>query len=78
MPEIKPTREQLERRRDEINAQLSRVNENLQMELDRDPEEQAIQLEQDEVSISMESNLRKELAMIEDQLLDFEDAGDDK
>jgi RNA polymerase-binding transcription factor DksA len=73
MPEHKPTREQLEHRRDEINAQLSRVNEDLQMELDRDPEEQAIQLEQDEVSISMESNLRKELAIIEDQLLDFED-----
>lgn len=73
MKENKPSREQMERRRDEINAQLSRVNENLQMELDRDPEEQAIQLEQDEVSISMESNLRKELAMIEDQLLDFED-----
>ena len=73
MPEIKPTREQLERRRDEINGQLERVNQGLQMELDRDPEEQAIQVEQDEVSISMESNLRKELAVIEDQLLDFED-----
>ncbi|HLL99525.1 MAG TPA: hypothetical protein VK400_00585 [Pyrinomonadaceae bacterium] len=73
MPEHKPNREQLERRRDEINAQLSRVNESLRMELDRDPEEQAIQVEQDEVSISMESNLRKELAIIEDQLLDFED-----
>ncbi|MDQ3798972.1 MAG: hypothetical protein M3384_05945 [Acidobacteriota bacterium] len=73
MPENrKPTREQLERRRDEIIAQLNRVNEDLQMELDRDPEEQAIQLEQDQVSISMESNLRKELAMIEDQLLDFQ------
>ena len=73
MPEYKPTREQLERRRDEINAQLARVNADLQIELDRDPEEQAIQLEQDEVSISMEHNLRKELAIIEDQLLDFED-----
>ena len=73
MPENKPTREQLERRRDEIHAQLSRVNEVLQIELDRDPEEQAIQLEQDEVSIALENNLRKELAIIEDQLLDFED-----
>lgn len=73
MPEPKPTREQLERRRDEINAQLNRVNQSLQMELDRDPEEQAIETEQDEVSIALESNLRKELAMIEDQLLDFED-----
>lgn len=72
MPENKPTREQLERRRDEINAQLSRVNADLQIELDRDPEEQAIQLEQDQVSISMENNLRKELIDIEDKLLDFE------
>lgn len=73
MPEHKPTREQLERRRDEINAQLTRVNADLQMELDRDPEEQAIQLEHDQVSISMENNLRKELAIIEDHLLDFKD-----
>ena len=72
MPEIKQTREQLERRRDEINAQLNRVNNDLQIELDRDPEEQAIQIEQDQVSISLESNLRKELAIIEDKLLDFE------
>ena len=78
MPDNKPTREQLERRRDEINAQLSRVNGDLQMELDRDPEEQAIQLEQDEVSIALERNLRKELAVIEDQLLDFEDKETDE
>jgi RNA polymerase-binding transcription factor DksA len=73
MPEIKQTREQLERRRDEINAQLERVNQGLQMELDRDPEEQAIEVEHNEVSMSMETNLRKELAVIEDKLLDFED-----
>lgn len=72
MPEIKQTREQLERRRDEINAQLERVNQGLQMELDRDPEEQAIEVEHNEVSMSMETNLRKELAIIEDKLLDFE------
>lgn len=77
MKEIKQTREQLEKRRSEILAQLNRVNGDLRMELDRDPEEQAIQLEQDEVSISMEDNLRKELATIEDQLLDFEDDGDE-
>lgn len=72
MPEIKQTRKQLERRRDEINTQLNRVNENLQMELDRDPEEQAIEVEHNEVSMSMEANLRKELAIIEDKLLDFD------
>ena len=72
MPEIKQTREQLERRRDEINAQLNRVNQALQMELDRDPEEQAIEVEHNEVSMNMEANLRKELAIIEDKLLDFD------
>lgn len=73
MPEIKQTKEQLERRRDEINVRLNRVNNDLQMELDPDAEEQAIQVEQNEVAVTMEANLRKELAMIEDQLLDFED-----
>jgi RNA polymerase-binding transcription factor DksA len=69
---MKPTKNQLEKRRDEILSQLNRVNEDLQMELDRDPEEQAIQLEQDEVSSTMEENLRRELIDIEDKLLDFE------
>jgi len=72
MKEIKQTREQLERRRDEINAQMNRVNESLQIELDRDPEEQAIEVEHNEVSTSMETNLRKELAIVEDKLLDAE------
>lgn len=61
-------RKNLERRRDEILAQLSRVNSELQIELDRDPEEQAIQLEQDQVSITMEDSLRRELADIEEKL----------
>ena len=69
----KPTREHLEKRRDEINARLNRVNADLQMELDRDPEEQAIQIEHDEVSVAMEENLRKELLDIEDKLLEFEE-----
>jgi RNA polymerase-binding transcription factor DksA len=73
MKEIKRTKKQLEARRDEINAQLRRVNEDLRLELDNDMEQQAIQLEQDEVSITMEANLRAELNDIEDQLLEFED-----
>ena len=72
MAEIKQTREQLELRRGEINKQLNRVNQDLQMELDRDPEEQAIEVEHNEVSVSRESNLRKELDAIEDKLLDYE------
>jgi hypothetical protein len=65
------TREQLTRRRDEINLQLNRTEKDLRMELDRDPEEQALQIEQDEVSIRMESNLRKELVEIEDRLAEL-------
>lgn len=64
------SREQLERRRDEINAQLEKVNQNLRMELDHDPEEQAIEIEQEEVAITMEHNLRKELNEIEERLGD--------
>ena len=63
-----PSREQLIRRRDEINEQLTRVNREERIELDNDPEEQAIQIEQGEVAVTMEANLRKELAMIEDAL----------
>lgn len=68
-------RENLIRRRDEINQQLNRVNAEQRIELDRDPEEQAIQLEQDQVAVSMETNLRRELAAIEDQLLDMDGTG---
>lgn len=73
MPEIKRTKEQLEKRRDEINKQLNEVNKDERIQLDNELEEQAIQLEQHDVSITMEQNLRKELAIIEDQLLDFEE-----
>lgn len=72
MPDTKPKKEQLLRRRDEILADLARVNDDLKIELDRDPEEQAIELEQDEVAITMEDNLRRELAVIEEQLRDVE------
>jgi len=61
-------RERLKHRRAELLDQLSRVNADLHNELDVDIEEQAIQLEQEEVAISMEHNLRKELNEIEDRL----------
>jgi len=63
-----PSREQLIRRRDEINEQLNRVNQEERIELDNSAEEQAIQIEQGEVAVTMEANLRRELAMIEDAL----------
>ncbi len=68
MKEIKQTRKQLETRRDEINKQPDKVNINLQFELERNPEDQAIQLEKDKVSTMMEANLQKELTDIEDKL----------
>jgi len=73
MPEIKQTKAELLKRRDEINAQLNKVNESERLELDTDLEEQSIQTEQEEVAVSMEQNLQRELAAIEDRLLDFEE-----
>ena len=73
MAEIKRTKEQLLKRRDEIEQQLNLVNQEERIELDNDMEEQAIQMEQHEVYNTMEDNLRKELSVIEDALLDFED-----
>jgi len=73
MTERKIDRKHLERRRQEILEQLGRVNNDLQLELDRDPEEQAIQLEQDQVSVTMEHSLRTELESIEEQLAGGED-----
>jgi len=61
----------LMRRRDEIMAELSGVNTNLRLELDNDPEEQAIQIEQNEVAATMEAQLRRELNDIEEKLIDL-------
>jgi hypothetical protein len=72
MAENKPSREQLIHRRDELIKQLERVYVDERIELDRDPEEQAIEIEQNQVATSLEKNLRRELAVIEDALLDGE------
>jgi hypothetical protein len=68
MADAKLNREQLIRRRDEVLTDLERVNDDLKIELDRDPEEQAIEVEHEEVAVTMEDNLRRELASIEEQL----------
>jgi hypothetical protein len=65
------SRESLERRRDEILRELEGVNREQQIELDPDSEEQAIQIEQEEVATARETGLRRELAVIEDKLLDL-------
>ncbi|MEP6848970.1 MAG: hypothetical protein ABI999_08935 [Acidobacteriota bacterium] len=64
-------REALQSRRDEILAELEGVNRDQRIELDEMAEEQAIQLEQNEVANSREAGLRRELADIEDKLLDL-------
>lgn len=63
-------RTRLEKRRNEILEQLSQVNMDLRTSLDNDPEEQAIEIEQEEVAIAQERNLRRELAAIEEELQD--------
>lgn len=73
MTEPKMSRERLEKRREEILAQLNEGSRDVQIELDRDPEEQAIQIEQHDVSISMIDNLRRELADVEEKLAEADD-----
>lgn len=72
MNDNKVSKEQLIRRRDEILAELDRVGHAERIELDRDPEEQAIEVEQEDVAISRERSLREELADIDSRL----DGGD--
>jgi hypothetical protein len=67
------SKENLIRRRDEILDQLNKVDGDLRIELDRDPEEQSIQLEQDQVAVTMESQLRRELEDIENRLLEYKE-----
>ena len=68
MKEIEQSRAQLEKRRDEINKQLNKVNNTEEINLSRDMEQQAIQMEQHEVSVTMEENLQKELTYVEEKL----------
>lgn len=73
MSEIQFTKEQLEKRIQQIKQQLGEVNKDERIKLDNDMEDQAIQMEQHEVSVKMEENLRKELTMIEDKLMEMDD-----
>ena len=73
MKAVEQTREQMETRRDEIKARLNKVNEKEELDLVRNMEDQAIQTEQHEVSVTMEENLQKELAAIEEKLAMMDD-----
>jgi RNA polymerase-binding transcription factor DksA len=73
MQEVKQSKAQMEKRRDEINRQLNRVNQDERIELELDLEDQAIQVEQQDVAVTMEVNLRKELIDIEEKLAVMDD-----
>jgi RNA polymerase-binding transcription factor DksA len=73
MQEVKQSKAQMEKRRDEINRQLNRVNQDERIELELDLEDQAIQVEQHDVAVTMEVNLRKELIDIEEKLAVMDD-----
>ncbi len=74
MTENKQTREKLEKRLNEIKVQLNETYEEERIHLDNDMEQQAIQMEQHEVSVTMEENLRKEMIQIEDKLLEMDNS----
>lgn len=69
---MKKTKEELLKRQAEINEELKKVNEKLELHLDENTEEQAIEVEQEEVYTTMESNLRTELDDIEFQLAELD------
>lgn len=72
MHDSKITKEHLTLRREEILRQLGRLETPIHEELDRNSDEQAIQLEQTDVTISMVDGLNRELRQIEEMLLEFD------
>ena len=72
MTKPKKTKAEMLARIDEINAQLKKTNKDLGLEMDHDMEDQATEVEQEDVYIKMESNLRQELAEIEFDLAEME------
>ena len=72
MFDSKINKERLIQRRDEILGQLGRLEAPIHEELDRNPDEQAIQLEQTDVTLSMVDALNSELRQIEEALFEFD------
>ena len=75
MHDTKITREHLLKRREEILRQLGGLETPIHEELDRNTDEQAIQLEQQDVTLSMVEGLNKELRQIEETLADYDETG---
>lgn len=59
---------ELQRRRDELRDRLERIRRDLETKLDRDLDEQAIQLENRDTLVEIQRVTRQELARVEDQL----------
>lgn len=72
MNENKIPTEHLAQRREEILRQISQLEAPISEELDRDPEEQAIQVQQTDVTLSIVDGLNRELKQIEEMLLENE------
>lgn len=72
MHDSKINKEHLIQRREEILRQLGRLEIPIHEELDRNSDEQAIQLEQTDVTLSMVDGLNRELRQIEEMLLENE------
>lgn len=58
----------LQQRRDELRDRLERIRRDLQSELDRDLDEQALQLQNRDTLAEIQRVTREELARVEDQL----------
>lgn len=72
MFDSKANKEHLIQRRDEILQELGRLETPIHEELDRNADEQAIQLEQTDVTLSMVDSLNRELRQIEETLFEYE------
>ncbi|MER3429903.1 MAG: hypothetical protein C4325_03315 [Blastocatellia bacterium] len=64
-------KQRLLQRKNEILEQLARLRQEMRYELDRDPDEQAIQVETTDVNIAIAEQLHKELIEIDGRLLEL-------
>ncbi|HSK73818.1 MAG TPA: TraR/DksA family transcriptional regulator [Pyrinomonadaceae bacterium] len=69
MRDLTKVKEQLEERKREIQEQLGEVAKDLRQELYNFPEDQAIQIEQEEVPRAREHSLYEELTKIDNALI---------
>ena len=72
MNDNKIRKEHLIQRREEIRRQISQLEAPISEELDRDPEEQAIQVQQTDVTLSILEGLNDELRQIEETLAEYQ------